>query len=263
MAVYPGTFIPTGLGTTDRRKYLIDNLMTPRLLSFRQIRIMDEPSELKPDGQTWAATYGNWLSAAPLVIRKNGQVIDSVSIVSLREGTYSVGGVDLGADGRPRDVVEATYWFDYFPFEVLEGLFVSAISIVNMTAIGPPTHYTLENFPKNWEGVVTDLAFAHCMERMLLDWNLWRYRLVFAIGPGEVYEGNSGDIVSQLETLKQNAEERANLAMQNEKFKTGNYLAPPTVFYFNAIRGLGGAVGRHGIPFLSGRLRGWKPNRYI
>ena len=76
-------------------------------------------------------------------------------------------------------------------------------------------------------------------------------------------EGGGGDIASQLETLKQNAESRADAAMDNEKFKSGNYLAPPTVYYFDAIRGMGGSRGLHGIPFLTGRLRGWKPNSYV
>ena len=71
------------------------------------------------------------------------------------------------------------------------------------------------------------------------------------------------NIMSQLETLKSNAEERANNAMQNEKFKTGNYLSPPTSIYYDSIRGAGGSYGPHGIPFLTGRLRGWKPNKWL
>jgi hypothetical protein len=86
---------------------------------------------------------------------------------------------------------------------------------------------------------------------------------VFAIGPGDVYGSGGGDIAGQLQTLKTNAESRANKALENEKFKCGQYLAPPTVLYYDSIRGAGASAGRHGVPYLAGRLRGWKPNRWL
>jgi len=265
MSVFPGTYIPTGVGSSAVFNTLIDEYMTPRLMSFRQICIHDEPCNLSPDDQlTWNTTFGNWLQDAPLRIRKNGILVASasVTVVSYRYGTFQVGAVDVGADTRPRDTVEADYWLDYFTVEILEGFYKAAVSIINMRAIGPPTNYTVGTAPTNWYGVMTDLAFAMCMEKLLLDYDLWRYRLLFAIGPNEI-EGGGGDIAGQLETLKSNAEERANSAMDNEKFKSGNYLSPPTVYYFDAIRGMGGSRGAHGIPFLTGRLRGWKPNSYV
>ena len=260
---FPGTYIPTGVASSAKFNHLIDDLMTPRLMSFRQICIHDEPCNLSPDDLvTWGVTYGNWLSDAPLRIRKNGVLVSSATVTNIDydNGTFQVGVVDTGADTRPRDTVEADYWFDYFRAEILEGFYTAAVSIINTTAFGPPTDYTVNSAPTNWEGVMTDLAFAMCMEKLLLDYDLWRYRLIFAIGPNEI-DGGGGDVVGQLETLKSNAEQRADNAMQNEKFKTGNYLAPPTRFYFDGIRGGGGSSGAHGIPFLTGRLRGWKPNQ--
>jgi hypothetical protein len=124
------------------------------------------------------------------------------------------------------------------------------------------TTYTIESAPVGWYGVITDLAFAQCMEKLLLDYDLWRYRLLFAIGPNEI-ESGGGDIAGQIETLKTNAEERANRTMENPKFKCGNFLSYPTVYYYDGIRGLGGSMGAHGIPFLSGRLRGWKPTQWV
>jgi hypothetical protein len=133
-----------------------------------------------------------------------------------------------------------------------------------MTAVGPPTFYTIDGSPTNWEGVITDLAYAMAIERLLLDYDLWRYRLVFAVGPNEMEGGSGADIASQLTTLNQNAEERAAAAMANEKFKVGNYLSPPTRFYYAAVRGMGGAIsGGHGQAFIGGKLNGWKPNKYI
>jgi hypothetical protein len=265
MSVFPGTQIPTGLGTTAKFSHLVDDLLTPRLMAFRQIHIDDEPCNLKPDRVTWFTTFGNWLQGANLTIRKGGMMLDmttEVTDISYVYGTFKAGTPDLDGQRVSRDVLEASYVFDYFTEPVMEGLITAAVSIINTTAVGPPTSYTVDSAPTNWEGVIVDLAYAMCMEKLLLDYDLWRYRLVFAIGPNEV-EGGGGDIASQLTTLKQNAEQRAEKAMENPKFKCGNYLAPPTNYYFSAIRGFGGSSGAHGVPFVSGSLRGWKSNRYI
>lgn len=264
MGVYPGTYIPTGIGSSAKFIHLIDDLMTPRLMGFRQIHIDDEPAQLNPDGVSWFVTFGNWLNGEAVTIRKNGMLLNpntEVSAISYQYGTFQLGVVDIGGDRVPRDTVDVNYVFDFFPAPVLEGFLTSAVSTINMTAVGPPTSYTVNTAPTNWEGVMVDIAFAMCMEKLLLDYNLWRYRLIFAVGPNEVY-GGGGDIASQLTTLKQNAEQRADKAMDNQKFKTGNYISPPTSIYYASIRGAGGG-GRGGgtMPF-SGRLRGWKPNKW-
>jgi len=229
------------------------------------IHIHDEPCELKPDRLTWCTVFGNWLAGEKIVIRKNGMMLDvdaEVSNIDYVNGTFEAGTPDLDGQRVSRDVLEATYVFDYFPQPILESFITSAVSMINSSAVGPATSYTVNNAPTNWEGVITDLAYAMAIERLLLDYDLWRYRLVFAIGPNEV-EGSGGDIASQLQTLKQNAEQRAEKTLDNPKFKCGNYLAPPTNFYFSSIRGFGASVGSHGVPFITGRLRGWKNNRYM
>jgi hypothetical protein len=262
MAVFPGTYIPTGIASTAKFNHLIDDLMTPRLMSFRQICIHDEQASLNPtDKVTWGVTWGNWLTAAPIRVRKNEVLVPDASVtnVNYTAGTFQVGAVTVDASGRPRDTVEVDYWIDYFWPEILEGFYTAAISIVNTSAIGPPTSYTIETMPTYWEGVVTDLAFAMCMEKLLLDYDLWRYRLLFAIGPTEM-ESGGGDITGQLETLKTNAEQRAEKTLDNEKFKVGNYLSPPTSAYWAGISGGGGGRGACGY---GGKLRGWKPNRYV
>jgi len=264
MSVFPGTYVPTGTASTARFNHLIDDLLTPSIMSFRQIHIHDEPCELVPGTPTtWKVTWGNWNAAAPIEVRKNDVMFDPASLTHVNriQGTFRAGAVDKDGSGRARDVVEATYIFDYFWPAILEGFLVASLSQMNMQAVGPPTSYTIETMPTNWEGVLVDLAFARCMMKLLLDYDLWRYRLLFAIGPADLESGGGGDIASQLETLKNNAETRAETAMQNEKFKTGNYLSPPTVYYWMGIRGVGGAGSLHG--YGGGRLRGWKPNKYV
>lgn len=264
MAYFAGTFIQTGTLTGDMYNDLVDNFLTPRLLAFRQIQIYDETAVLKTDRVTWKNTFGNWNQGAELRVRKNGVVLPDASVtdISYTYGTFKANPVDLGPDGKPRDTVETSYEFDYFPATVLAMFCDQAVSIVNSSAWGSATGYVISDMPTWWKGVVADLAFALAIERILLDYDLWRYRLVYAIGPNDV-EGSGGDVVNQLQTLKQNAEERANRTLENEKFKPGNYVSQPTVYYYDAVRGAGTMSGRHGIPFAGGRLRGWRPNRFI
>ena len=111
--VFPGTQVPIGLGSTPRFSYFIDELLTPRLLSFRMIHIYDEPSRLMPDKLNWGTTFGNWLPNAPLIIRKNGTVLtpDKIVNVDYVNGTYQTDSIDIGLDQRARDQLEATYIF--------------------------------------------------------------------------------------------------------------------------------------------------------
>jgi hypothetical protein len=264
MAYYPGTFIEIGTAGSPAYIDLVDNYLTPRLLTFRQIIINDEPAVLKPDKKTWQVTFGNWNQGSDLFIRKNGSVLSSAAVTNINYvyGSFQANPVDVGLDQKARDTVEATYEWDYFPVITLKNLLMQALQIVNTSGWGSTTTYTIDTMPDQWKGVVTDLAFALAIERILLDYDLWKWRLVYAIGPGEI-ESGGGDIVNQLQSLKQNAEERANKTLDNEKFKPGNRLSVPTVFYYDAVRGLGVSQGRHGIPFVGGRLRGWCPNRMI
>jgi hypothetical protein len=264
MAYYPGTYITTGVAGSSNYNDLVDNYLTPRLLTFRQIIINDEPAVLKPDKVTWKTTYGNWNQGSDLFVRKNGTVISSAGVTNIdySHGCFRANPVDVGLDGKSSDTVEVTYEWDYFPVIVLKNFLMQSVQIVNTSAWGSATSYEIDTMPGYWKGVVTDLAFALAIERILLDYDLWKWRLVYAIGPGDV-ESSGGDIVGQLQTLKQNAEERAYRTLENEKFKMGNRVSVPTVHYYDSVRGMGTSAGRHGIPFVGGRLRGWTPNRIM
>lgn len=254
-----------GKGSNTRLSSIIDNILSPRLLTFRQITLHDVPATLMPDRQTWKVDFGNWLEDFPVELRKNGEKIglEAVDDVDFEYGTFKIDSTDVGPDGRPRDTVEVTYQFDYFPAPVLEALVKNALMTVNTGAVGSLTNYDYEKSfpPAQWDGVVSDIAFAMCMERLLLDYDLWKYRLIFAISPNDNDGPGANDVVQQIETLKKNAEERAARTLENPKFKSSNYVAAPTSAYYASVRVNGLSVGAHGIPFVSGRLRGWKSNQ--
>lgn len=254
MAVFTGTYIPINAHSNERVNAIVDELLTPRMMAFRQIVIYDEQGVLMPDGETWRFTYGNWNEAYTTVVRKNGAVIDSTAFT--QDATF--GTVTLVVAVASGDNVSARYCFDYFPVGVLAGYIYQSIDNINTSAYGPPTTYTIADAPTYWDGVIADLTFAMAMERLILDYDLWVGRLIFAIPSVE----DSGDIMGALETLKSNAEERANKTLDNEKFKVAPYLSPPTANYYAAIRGVGRS-GAHSGASNYGRLRGWRRNKYV
>jgi len=252
--VFSGSYVPTNAHSSARVNGIVDNLLTPKMMAFRQVFVYDERAVLQADNATWRVTYGNWNAAFEITVNKNNAIYTNYTIASYVNGTIT--------DNDPNniDVVNISYNFDYFPVDVLAGYIYAAIDTINTSAVGPPTSYDISDAPTHWDGVISDFAFAMAMERLILDYSLWRGRLVFAIGPDQLEDGG-GDIISTLETLKTNAEERANRTIENEKFKAGNYQSPPTDNYWRAIRGYGGC-GRHtGISY--GKRRGWTPNKWI
>jgi hypothetical protein len=273
MATYPGSNIPINDLSNTRLNSIIDNLLTPKLMAFREICIYDEKATLMSDGSTWRVTYSNWLPRFDLGVRKNGQSLGpggGYENVNYCDGTLTAGAIDFGPDGRSKDSLELTYQFDYFPAVVLAGYLYAAIETVNTGAAGPPTDFGFDSNnepPAYWDGVLSDLAFAMAMERLILDYDLWKGRLVFALNPGDVYDGSGSgsNVVSQLELLKKNAEERAQNTLDNPKFKIGgNITSAPTAVYYSAVRGIGGrssgCLGPGG-KVISGKLRGFGRNR--
>ncbi len=261
MEVFQGTNIPINEDSSDNMNFIIDEYLTPRLMSFREICVYDEVATLLPDLLTWKTTYDAWLEGFNFIFRKNGKVLtdDEYTITDYRKGCFELtDDLDIGGNGNTRDVVNVTYQFDYFPVPILKSFVLQAIDNTNSGAVGPPADFDVENMPDWWRGVVADMAFAMAIEKLILDYDLWKGRLIFAIGPGATYDGDGGDIISQLETLKNNAEQRASKTLDNEKFKVGNYLSPPTCAYWLGIQGYGGSRNSR----TGGKLRGHRRNRF-
>ena len=115
MSYFPGTYILKGQGSTATMTHLIDDLMTPRLMGFRQIHIADEQCELRTNLTTWYTTFGNWNGGDPqIIIRKNGKMVTPATFDYVN-GEFTFASNDIGADSSPRDVIVASYSFDYFP----------------------------------------------------------------------------------------------------------------------------------------------------
>jgi hypothetical protein len=278
MTYFEGTSIPTGVLDNANANRIVDEYLTPNLLMFRQIEVHDEQLIALPDRETWKAVWGNILQNETVSIVRAGKVLnedeyyvdykagkltflDQTEDYKIPLGTTTV---DIySGDGTPAIDVTMSYKFDYFPSEVLYSMVKQSLTVVNSLGNNnSPTSYTIKNMPSYYDGPVTDLAYAKCMEKLLLDFDLWKSRLIFAVGPDSLLEGNGGDIVGQLQTLKRNAEERAYKVLDNPRFKSGYVTTTPTDAYWRAVRSVGiTGYGTGGDTPGTGRYRGWKPNR--
>jgi len=253
MATFPGSYVLINASSNARVNYIVDNMVTPRILEFRQISVYDEMAT-RVGTATWKLTYGNWNEAFTLVANYNSEPTTPASI------DYTLGTVTFTNPAADGDTVHVTYNIDWFTIGILAGFIYQSVDVINNSGQAQaPTTYTIDNAPDNWNGVIADLVVALCMEKLILDYDLWKGRLIFAIGANQLEEGG-GDIIGQLETIKTNAEERAKISLDNEKFKIGNLLAPPTSIYYAAVRGIGAGGLCRG---RTGRLRGIQFNRYI
>lgn len=230
--------------------------VTTKIKSFREIIVSDEEATLLPDGVTWAVTYGGLNVGFPFVLKLNNKILTPVTdfiVSNASMGYFQLVGhtVSRYSDGRAQDRLSVSYQFDYFPIQILEGMIRTGVDMLNYA--GPSqTAYSIDTIPSNLYGIVADYAVVGCVEKLILDYDLWKGRLIFAIGP-EAIDSGSTDIVAQLESLKTSTNERINSVIQNPRFKIANHVSSPTQAYWQAI-------GRG--PNRANRNRGQTVNRF-
>lgn len=258
MATITGTYVKTGMSSSDRVNGIVDMMLSPQILEFRQISIFHERGT-RLSSNVWKFSYQNWNEdyETQVFLNNDPLAIDS----SLYSIDYNMGIITVSGDYTAGDNISCTYNFDYFPIYFLEGYVIKAVDIINASAQGAPTDYTIDDAPSIWDGIISDFMLAMCMEKLILDYDLWKGRLIFAIGPQSLAEGG-GDVISSLETLKSNAEERAGKALDNDKFKVGAYLSKPTRYYYNALL-VGSSARAKAGNIAYGKLRGYKMNKYL
>jgi len=242
--LFTGTYIPINVYPEPRYNNIVDNLLTPRLVPYRQVVIYDEVSTLQNDGITWKQTYGNWLEDYQIQVRVNGELVSN-SALYVRNNMF--GTLTFVTALGVSDRVSVTYCFDYFGSGVLKGLVNQAFQMVNTMSIGSATDYKVTDCPDYWDGAIAEWAFIFALDKLILDYDMWYGRLIFAIPSME----DASDIVGVLQSLKNDSENRANKIMDNERFKIPPTLALPTSTYYAAVRG--GAYAN--------RTRGWRSNR--
>ena len=175
MATLPGTYVRTGLSTNIRVNAITDVFLASSLTEFRQITIYHEKGT-KLSNTVANLTYHNWNpDYAPQVYLNNNPnpVLSTLYTVDYLMGKITFPTMTAG------DNLLATYNFDYFPIYIIEGFIARSVDVINVAPTGAVTDYDITNAPTNWDGVIADLTFAMCMEKLILDYDLWKGRLIF------------------------------------------------------------------------------------
>lgn len=255
---YPSTKIKLNqIKDNDKANFVIDKLLTPSIVQYRQIRIHHELAT-RLSSNKYKVTYANLLD-------DNIQIFMNRGKIPLDNSQYSIdlttGNITFNFSTTTHDAFEVTYSFDYFPSHILYGFLERAVSEINIGPVGTPTSYTFDTAPSYYNGLIANYAYVFCLDKLILDYDIWKGRLIFALPPSALADG-SGDIISQLESLRGNAWERINISLNNAKLKAPQTLAYPTPAYFQGISPLGRYSGYSGHGFNGGKLRGLKINRY-
>lgn len=262
LKLFPGTSVEYYATGNDRIDYIINKLMISLLIEYMQIRIHYETGFLIQEDvkrNTYRFSYQHWNKGCNAEIYLNGN--DIALKKELYEIDYENGLVSLKFDIMPGDIVMASYNFNYFPSFLLEGYIERSLGTVNTAGEGAISNYTIDTAPVEYDSIIADLSLAQCFEKLILDYDIWKGRLIYAISPEGIYSG-SDNIISQLELLKRNCEDRAYKSLDNPLFRNKPMLKKPTRAYYQSILfGAGLRVGEHGGFY--GKTRGMKINQGI
>lgn len=238
---------------------IVNTMVYPQINVFCEIQANYEVG-LRQSNGSYRFSYKNWNSAFKPEVFLNGadtQLNDSMYSID-----YAKGIITPSFASTPGDNLICTYNFSWFTPAMLKGYVVRSLGTINNSGNGAVTSYTTKDLPVGWYGISADLCIAMCMESLIAGYTMWVGRLIFAISPNGLYDGND-NIISQLELLKRNAEERAYKALDNPKMRAPDYLAPPTPLYWRAVSlGNGVRLGPHG-QMSYGKTRGQKWNKMV
>jgi hypothetical protein len=238
---------------------IINNMVMPTIHMFCEIPAFYETGARMRDG-SYKFTYGNWNKGFEPEVFLNG------SDVQLNPSNYTIdyenGVITPNFESTPGDNLLCTYNFSWFTVEMLQGFIERSLATINYAGQGVTTSYTTLDFPENWCGISADLVVAMCMENLILSYTMWAGKLIFSISANQMYDG-SDSIVSQLETIKRNCEDRAYKAIDNPQLRANYSISHPTPKYYRAVTmGNGVRLGPHGQTGY-GKTRGIKYNKMV
>lgn len=254
---FPATYVKLKQLQSERQNNIIDNYLTPSIIEYRQITIHHQVAA-RIYGNEFKLSYQNWNDNEIYVFLNNNPI-------RLDSDMYSVdrqyGKIFLNFECTAADNIMCTYNFDYFPSHVLHGFLQRAVSQINAGPVGTMSNYTLQNCPQYWDGLIADYAYTYCLDRLILDYDIWKGKLIFSISPQGLADG-SDNIISQLQSQRSSAWQRINITINNPKFKAKQALAYPTQHYIDGISPFGRYPGMSGNGVTGGRFRGLVINRF-
>jgi hypothetical protein len=236
---------------------IVNSMVFPSIQMFCEIPVFYETGARLRDG-SYKFSYGNWNRLFEPEVFLNG------SDVQLNPSQYSVdyekGIITPSFQRTTGDNILCSYNFSWFDADMLQGFVERSVATINYGGQGAISNYTIKDLPEGWYGISADLVVAMCMENLILAYTMWAGKLIFSISANQMYDG-SDSIVSQLETIKRNCEERAYKAIENPQLRASHTIATPTPAYYRAITiGNGIRRGPHGGTY--GKSRGIKLNKY-
>lgn len=239
---------------------IINKMVLPHIWFFCEIQTYYEVGARQRDG-AYKFSYGNWNESFEPEVFLNGSSMQLDP--SQYEIDYDKGIIHPKFQPAPGDNIMCSYNFSWFNDDTLASYVSRSVGTINYAGNGAVTNYTVDTLPEAFYGISADLCVAMCCEHLILAQTMWAGKLIFAISGSDLYNGGGGDIGSQLESMKRNAEDRAYKALDNEKMRAPHKVTKPTPAYWRAVTmGTGIRPGPHGqVSPGYGKVKGWKINK--
>lgn len=263
MQLFPGTNVELYNTGNERIDYIINVLMSSLLIEYMQLKVYYQVGtriQNHISQNSYKFHYQHWNKGyQPEVFLNGGQVALNPE---LYEVDYQNGKIKMLFNLQLGDSVQVTYSFNYFPSFVLQGFIKRSLGTVNTAGQGAISDYTIQTAPQIYDPIIADLALAQCFQKLLLDYDIWKGRLIYAISSQGLYSG-SDNIVGQLQTLKRNCQDRAYRTLDNPTFRNRPMLKKPTRAYYRSLMlGNGLMVNNQGT-FNGTKLHGIKINKGV
>lgn len=182
---------------TPAHQAIIDDFLIPMLGPLLRIPVHDEIGVISKDRQTAVFIYQNWIDTTAPIIKHNRSEILAVTIdytVNLVAGT-----INLTTPLPPGDEIDAYYYFRYFTNSELASFI--ELTLRDLNSRKPATAFTIETAPLEWDGAIVLGAYLKCLQRLLMDFNLWRPFLIFVdMNAGGAFRDQISSLFSSTQT---------------------------------------------------------------
>jgi len=154
---------------------LINLYLTPTIKYFQELAVYNELAQVTTSGMNvFDLAFQNLRTDLPYQVKKNNVLLSTTGDYNM---DFVNGQIILTSAVVAGDEVRADYRFQYFPTVDLENWIELAVQELN--GIKPISAYDIDSAPKEWGPAFVLRTYMRCLDRILLEINTWKARLIW------------------------------------------------------------------------------------
>lgn len=160
--------------TYSYKEVLINHGLSTLFDLFQNLEVRDEIGVLNSDRSQARFTYKNWQRKyTPQFFKNDNTFLTLWTDIDVDHEA----GIAYPGTTVQGDEISAQYRFKYFTDGYWGDILDLAITMGN--ALKPHTSYSINEAPAEWDDLLVMYSYIKSLEKLLLDLNLWRTRLIF------------------------------------------------------------------------------------